>query len=657
MSAAEASGGEPATDLFLYNRYVELRSVLDPEQVRMLEFHGSERIGEPFSYEIRMISRDPIRDLARVVGTRMTVGLKLKDGSSRHFNGVVAGFRFVGVDDTRRANYVADVRSWLAFLDRRENCRVFQNRTALEVVKAILSEHPAARFRDEVLSEGMRVRPLCVQWNETDLAFVSRLMEQEGIYYHFEHSSDAHEMVLVNQASTHRPCPVEDRIETHLNLERAQIHNDMIYKWQEFETLQPDRVTLDDYDYEKVAANLLAIEPVPAAASSTHEGSGLEVYHWPGDHRRIDDGRSYARIRAQEFACRRNRVWIDTNARTLVPGHTFQADDTLDRTEAGSGGARDNRYLLLGGEFSIVGETGAGRRSGEAHFLFSGTMEALSAATQYRPPPRTPRPSIAGVQTALVVGARGQDVTTDRYGCVKVHFPWDREGSRDENGSCFVRVSQSWAGRGWGGLVTPRIGQEVVVQFLNGDPDWPLVTGAVYNAANMPPCDLPADATQSTFKSRSSISPLAGYNELRFEDKAGQEEVHLHAQKDLGAEILNDMTMDVGSTARITSGVATSIESRAVPDSPLGSSIQVGSDGLITATGSVNITLKAGPAGVPMAQVLLSDLGITLMVGPAGVPLATVVISDLGIVLTGPTISLVAEDGEITMSGPPIFPL
>ena len=255
MTAA-SDGSSFSTDLFSDNRYVELTSVFDPAQVRLRDLTGTERVGEPFSYQIRMISRDPIEDLARVVGTRMAVGLKLKDGSDRYFEGIVTGFRFVGIDETRRTNYVAEVRSWLELLHYRQNCRVFQDKTALEVIKAVFADHPAARFRDATRSEGMRVRPLCIQWNETDLAFVSRLMEQEGIYYYFEHARDAHQLVLVDNVAAHKPCPIDESIETHLNLERAQIHNDMIYRWEEVATLQPDLVTLDDYDYDKAKTGL-----------------------------------------------------------------------------------------------------------------------------------------------------------------------------------------------------------------------------------------------------------------------------------------------------------------------------------------------------------------------------------------------------------------
>jgi type VI secretion system secreted protein VgrG len=634
-----AATGSFSTDLFLENRYVELRSIFDPHDVRLRELTGTERIGEPFAYEIKMISRNPIRELITVVGTRMTIGLKLKDGSNRYFNGLVTRFRYIGIDETRRTNYVAEIRSWLALLGYRQNCRVFQNKTALEIIKTIFADHPVSLFRDATRAENMRVRPLCVQWNETDLSFVGRLMEQEGIYYYFKHTENTHEMVLVNDLAAHPPCS-DDDIETHLNLQRAQIHNDMIFRWQEVAELQPELVALNDYDFEKPQVSLLKVEPVPepatgGASAPPASETRLEVYNWPGDYRKPADGSNYAKLRAQEMACRKSRVWLETNARNLVPGHTFLAGNPFDRTDLVRTTEEKRRYLLLGGEFSIVGEAGMERRTTEAHFLFSGTLEALLVKTQYRPPLRTPRPVIAGPQTALAVGAAGEDITTDRYGRIKVQFYWDREGKKDENSSCFIRVAQNWAGRSWGGLVTPRIGQEVVVEFINGDPDWPIITGTVYNANNMPPYDLPSEATRSTFKTRSSIGPTADYNELRFEDRAGREEVYLRAQKDLNGDVQNDFTVVTGSKAKVTAKGSTTIEASEVPGGLLASSVVVQSAGLVTVSCSTNILLKVGPGGAPLASVAINEAGITLI---------------------GPTINLIAEDGEINMSGPPIFP-
>jgi type VI secretion system secreted protein VgrG len=618
MSSTTASAAT-STDLFPNNRNAALlSSIPGAENPSLREMQGSERIGEPFVYEIKIISEAPIRKLAPVVGTSMTIGLKLKDGSNRYFNGLVTNFRFVGAEDTRRANYVAEVRPWLSLLDYRQNCRLFQNKTALEIIEAIFGEYPSAPFENRTRVTNMRVRQLCVQWNETDLAFVSRLMEQEGIYYYFVHTIDTHTLMLVNDMSAHTARPGDDLIGMHPNLERARFHNDIIYSWHDVAMLQSELVSLNDYNFEKPQTSLLKLEPVPQpSASGTMvppvSATQLQVYNYPGNYREPVDGAGYARIRAEELACRISRSWLETTARDLTPGCTFRAGNPYDNIQKDSETAEDPQtFLLLGGTFSIVVDAGDKRKFEETHFLFGGRMEALLATIQYRPPLRTKRPLIAGPQTALVVGVPGEDITTDQYGRIKVQFYWDREGQKNENSSPFIRVAQSWAGRSWGGLVTPRIAQEVVVEFLNGDPDWPIITGAVYNESNMPPYELPAEATRSTFKTRSSIAPGADYNELRFEDRAGSEEVYLRAQKDLNGDVLNNFTVLTGSKARVTAKASTTIEAATVPGSALASSVEVESGGLVTVSGSTNILLKVGPPDIPIASIAIDETGITM---------------------------------------------
>jgi type VI secretion system secreted protein VgrG len=632
MSSATMSGITGfSTDLFYDNRYVELVSNLDQAGFHLRELNGIERIGHPFEFTIKAISQDPIRDLASVVGSRMTVGLKLKEGGNRYFNGLVTRFCFAGIDDTRRCNYIVEVRSWLTLLDRRQNCRLFQSKTALDIIKAIFADYPSALFRDATIVDLMRVRPLCVQWNETDLAFVSRLMEEEGLYYFFEHTSDAHELVLVNDVSAHQPCPEDDEIETHLNLSRAQIHNDMIFGWYDHVELQPNLVTLNDYDFEKPQTSLLNKQPViaPTSTATVMPPAGettLEVYNYPGNYRDSVYGARYALLRAEEMACRITRSWIETNARNLVPGYTFMAANPYDQTANATTIEDPTRYLLLGGEFTIVAETGERRKSTEAHFLFSGKMEALLATVQFRPAHRTPRPLIAGPQTAIVAGVPGEEISTDIYGRIKVQFMWDREGLNDENSSPFIRVSQSWAGRGWGGLVTPRIGQEVVVQFLNGNPDWPIITGAVYNATNMPPYALPEEATRSTFKSRSSIATPAEYNELRFEDLTGSEEVYMRAQKDLNGDVVNDLTLMVGRNANVEAKSNTTIAATTSPGDAQASTVELDSSGIIKVSCGTNITIQVSS------------------------PTSSIVIDPVSITMTAPLINLV---GEVTMGAAP----
>ncbi len=555
------------------NRYVEVQSVFGERVLHLRSFQGEERVGEPFLYKLLLLS--PNRDLALndALGTHMTVELDLKTGSGasssgtsgpgtvaaatpaaggssiRYFDGVVTRFTYLGMDG-RLGKFEAEVRPWLWLLKHRRNCRIFQNKTALEIIKLIFADHSFASYVDRTTAGSMRVRVFCVQYDESDFAFVSRLMEEEGLYYYFEHQEKQHKLILVNTLSSHQPCPVLDRIEYHHNLKTSQLRNDVIWRWAATAELQPDKVVLDDYDFEKPNTRLLKAEQVFKPGPDR----GLEIYDWPGDYRQPQDGATYAKLRAEEIACRVTRMRAEGNMRTVAPGYTFAL---IDVDQPGGSNVsidyqspirtdQEERYLVLGASFRIVDEIGAELRGQGPQFLYESTIDVLPATTQYRPPRVTPHPVIAGPQSALVVGVPGDDITTEQYGRIKLQFFWDREGQRNENSSCWIRVAQNWAGKQWGGLVTPRIGQEAFVQFLDGNPDWPVVTGLGYNAVNMPPYDLPGQATRSTFKTRSSIGDAGSYSELRFEDRAGSEEVYLRAQKDYTIDVVEgDWTADV----------------------------------------------------------------------------------------------------------------
>jgi type VI secretion system secreted protein VgrG len=536
-----------------------------------------------------------------VPGASMDTTSSPAGSTIRYFDGLVTRFTYLGMDG-KLGVFEAEVRPWLWLLKRRKNCRIFQNKTALDIIKAIFADHSFANYVDRTIaSPPMRMRTFCVQYNESDFDFVSRLMEQEGIYYHFEHQEKQHKLVLINNLSTHQPCPTLDRIEFHRNLRTSQLKNDIIWTWEASAELQSDKVVLDDYDFEKPMTSLLKAEQVFKPGSDR----GLEVYEWPGDYRQPQDGATYAKLRAEEIACRVQRVRAEGNTRTLLPGYTFALIDVDQPTGPASRRLlpgdmqtvtvstafdyekpirpdQEQRFLVLGIEFRIVDEVGEALRNKGTLFLYECKVEGLLATTQYRPPRTTPHPVIPGPQSALVVGVPGDDITTEQYGRVKLQFFWDREGQKNENSSCWIRVVQNWAGKQWGGLVTPRIGQEAIVQFLDGNPDWPILTGLAYNAVNMPPYDLPAQATRSTFKTRSSIGDASSYNELRFEDQAGGEEVYLRAQKDYNIDVeQGDWTADVKM-------------------------------GATTLKAAQRMLLSVGPGGTPFASITLTPGGINI---------------------------------------------
>jgi len=307
----------------------------------------------------------------------------------------------------------------------------------------------------------------------------------------------------------------------------------------------------------------------PGSPSSTQES-----FVYPGRYIEKKDGDFYARIRAEELACSAYRARVESTARQITTGSIFTAANPFYYGDVDSRPKPTERFLAVGNEFTVVGEVGeVADGPGNAvdasdRFLYRSMVEIIPATTQYRPLRRTPAPVIQGPQTALVVGPKADTITTDKLGRIKVQFFWDREGKKDENSSCWIRVAQSWAGKGFGGLIIPRIGQEVVVDFIHGNPDWPLATGVVYNATNLPPETLPADKTRSTFRTHTDRGAVDAYNELRFEDRRDREEVWLKAQRQYNVKVLQKHAIDVTEKFVLTTGAATEEKTSAMPSLP-----------------------------------------------------------------------------------------
>jgi type VI secretion system secreted protein VgrG len=582
--ASSRSGG-----LLAQNRYTAVTAApFELQEITLLHVRGVEEMSRPFHYEVTIVSRRRIRTFANVVGQPMTVGLKLADGSTRYLNGVIRHFSYLGLDDSRRPIYVAEVTPWFATLDLRRNSRIFQNMTSLEIVKRVLGEHPMCLVLDTTKSRPPK-RVYCVQYEETDLAFVSRMLEGDGIYYYFTHGANQHEMVLADSPSAHKPCQPR-AIETNLSLSDHRMHADLFWDWRESVSYQSGQVALADYNFETPNAQLTSITPVPAVRTggvptlaeeraftrlskgpsptqnaTTANGRNpakRELFHYPGKYSRKSDGDLYARIRSEEIAAHCYRAHITGNARQLSVGETFVASNPFEISDTTIAPSPSDSWLAVRAEIDIIGEIQDERtrrliasrqrradgQSGpvtpfpeiadrEAQHLYRCAISAMPAGTQFRPPRLTPAPVIAGPQTAVVVGRPGETITTDSYGRIKVQFMWDREGRRNENSSCWIRVAQLMAGKTFGAVATPRVGHEVVVEFLGGDPDQPLVTGTLYNAANRPPEDLPAQSSRTTVRTRSIDGTANQFNELRFDDQRGGEEVYVRAQKNLAVDV------------------------------------------------------------------------------------------------------------------------
>jgi len=505
-----------------------------PGELPVLGFEARERLSEPFEVTVTASPRDDV-DPAALVGEPARLTLHLVD-SDRVVDGLVARARAWEEgrgEDRRRLQLTIVPRAWR--LGKTVRSRVFQGRSVPEIAEQVLGDGgvevrlaPPGRYAP---------REYCVQYRESDLDFVARLLEDEGIFYWFEHGQDSHTMVLGDAPTVHEPLPGEARLlfREPSALTAGGEHVDAFGVRLE---LRPAKVSLNDFDPRRPALDLTT----SAAAGGD---AALEVYDHPGGYVDPGVGAARSRVRLEEQRARAALYEGSSPCARLATGRRIE----IAEHPAG-----------LDGEYVVVGVEHVGRQPELVQAVAAATSTTepyrnrfvcLPATVPFRPERRTPRPLAPGAQTAIVVGPPGEEIHTDEQGRVKVQFHWDREGSRDDRSSCWIRVAQAWAGPGYGALYLPRIGQEVVVEFLDGDPDRPLVTGADYNGANPPPVALPGDKTQSTLRSASSPGG-DGANELRFEDASGQEQVYLHAQKDLSIVVENDESHRVGGNEKLT---------------------------------------------------------------------------------------------------------
>jgi type VI secretion system secreted protein VgrG len=463
-------------------RAMELRTPLGDDRLLFRTMQAAELLGRPFEYEIDALAlRDDV-DPDRLLGELVTVALELPDGGSRFFNGHVARFGPSGMVG-RYFRYRLTVRPWLWLLTRTADCRIFQGRTVPEIVREVFAKYPAATFEFR-LTERYPQWEYCVQYRESDFNFVSRLLEQEGIHYFFEHAADRHTLVLCDSGSKHTECTGYERLR-YVPAGRAARHDEEhVSEWLFSREIQPGIFTLADFDFTRPGVDL----KVQHRLERGHKLARAEVFDYPGEYRLRDEGEHYVRSRLEELQCRHHLCRGATNARGPGVGQLFEL--------AGHGRADQNgQYLILAADYRLeYGEYEAMEGAGAE---FSCSFEAMPSRETYRPARTTPKPIVQGPQTAIVVGPAGDEIHTDEHGRVKVQFHWDRYGARNQDSSCWVRVSHPCAGKGWGAIAIPRIGQEVIVDFLEGDPDQPIITGRVYNGDQRPPYVLPLNKTQT----------------------------------------------------------------------------------------------------------------------------------------------------------------
>ncbi|ELY4777463.1 type VI secretion system Vgr family protein [Cronobacter turicensis] len=515
---------------------------LPVEGLLFWKLSGREALSEPFMFTLTLLGTDARADRSALLGQPVTVTIPTQAlMTPRYLNGKVTRVAVTAVElsGTRYAAYELTVEPDLWPMHRDRNLRIFQGQTVPQIVKTLLGESRVNM--EERLSGSYRVWEYCVQYQESSLDFISRLLELEGITYHFRHEQDRHTLVLTDAPGQYEPFPGYETIPYHVTPSGGSTDEEGISQWALEDSVTPGIYSLDDYDFRKPNAWLFQARQNPL---SPQPGS-IDVYDWPGRFVEHGHGEFYARIRQERWQVEHRQTQGSGTALGIAPGHTFVlrnapffGDNGEYLTTVAHYRFEENRYA-------------SGPDSNTLHEI---RFEVIPADVPYRPAQKTPWPRTYGPQTAKVVGPQGESIWTDKYGRVKVKFHWDRLGKGDDTSSGWVRVSSAWAGQGFGGVQIPRVGDEVVVDFINGDPDRPLITGRVYNEASMPPWALPAAATQMGFLSRSKDGSPDNANALRFEDKAGEEQVWLHAEKNMDTDIENDETHSVGSNRTKTIG-------------------------------------------------------------------------------------------------------
>jgi type VI secretion system secreted protein VgrG len=508
---------------------MRIATPLGGDSLLVASFSGTEGISHLFSFAVELLSENNNIDFSQIIGKPVTINLKLADGTDRYFHSIVSKFSHYaqkGGTGLHLSTYRATLVPWTLLLTRTTDSRIFQNMSVPEIVEKILREKGFSDYSMEV-QETHEKRVYCVQYRETDFNFISRLMEDEGIYYYFTHEQNKHTMMIADTPGKHKKIPGKVRYQFTF----GNVEDDTITHLGKVQEIQAGKYTLYDYNFEmpktRLDSNIDSQQKVGPPER--------EFYDYPGGYSAKAAGDRLARIRMEEEEARITTIDGAGNYRGFSSGYRFTLSESV-RSEL-----NDKEYLLTSLEHLATQGWDA-----EGDFSYANKFVCIPHSVPFRPSRTTPRPFVHGSQTAVVVGKDGEEIDTDKYGRVKVQFHWDREGQRNEKSSCWIRVSSSLAGGNFGSIFIPRIGQEVVVDFLEGDPDQPIVTGMVYNAANMPPYPLPDKKTRSTIKTNSSKGG-GGFNEIRFEDDKGKEQLFIHAESRQDNRVKGDSLEFVGN--------------------------------------------------------------------------------------------------------------
>lgn len=511
----------------------------------LARFTGYESISENFHFDIDLYSEQYTIPFEDIIGKNVTLNLYLSNGEKRFFNGLISSFsRVEGSARHGFSHYAATMVPWSWLLTRTTDSRIFQNLTIPDIVEKVFKDHGFVNYKFN-LAAGYEPREYTVQYRESDYNFICRLLEEVGIHFFFEHEAGKHTMILADHSGANLPCPNRPSVQFKLSGENNFDQEDKIDSLAMVKKIQAGKYSLRDYNYETPDASMEA-----SADTVQPLGPGeREKYDYPGIYKQRNAGDNVSVLRMEEEESRISTISGTSECRDFTTGFRFRLLDSLQEEW------NNKEYLLtrITHKADQAATYFSGKSELEVERDYTNSFTCVAHDIPYRPPLRTKIPVVEGVQTAITVGPAGEEIYTDGFGRVKVQFHWDREGKNDEHSSCWLRVSQSMAGPGWGALFLPRIGHEVIVEFIEGNPDRPIVTGQVYHGTNRPPYNLPAEKTKSTFKSNSSPGG-GGFNEFRLEDKKGSEEIFLHGQKDWNINILNNKGQTIGVNETMSVG-------------------------------------------------------------------------------------------------------
>jgi type VI secretion system secreted protein VgrG len=615
-----------------------------------LSMIGEEALGRMSMFELAFLSPSNDIDPADVLGQDVSVTLRFPVSGERRFNGIATTLRLLVPGDTthdRMARYQMIMHPRLWLLTQASHRRFYFQKTVPEVVASVFEDY-GIDFRNACTAS---YPPLehCVQYRETDFDFVSRLLEGQGIHYLFEYTGTKHTLVLIDSNASHRPIPYYESVPFQAwDTPDPQNDEECVYNWESGATLQTGRYEVNDYDFEKASVSNQQGLVARATRAAPYDPARYVMQEHLSGHLKAADGDRLARAAVEVRQTLNESISARATARGIAAGGLFQL-------KSHPASVQNRQYLVTGARYEVFSDAYVSSDDPSRN-LFDCTFTAIRADNTFRPARTTPRARVAGPQTAVVVGPDGDEILTDKYGRVKVQFHWEQlapPSGAERLNRCWVRVAQGWANKRWGAMLLPRIGQEVLVEFIEGDPDRPVITGAVYNSTNMPPYELPANAAVSTMKSNSTKGGN-GYNEMRFDDTKGDEQMFFHAERDHETWVKNDARMNVGADRHlhvdgsefvmtngarndtVRGGLKQSVTG-SVSNATLGSheqfvataytlnagaamSVQAG--GAIVIEASASIALRAGTAWVVIGPetIEMSSFPIPLEPGPPVVP-------------------------------------